>query len=69
MPFPRMRICLTAKRKTFRRVEPGPGPLWHAQDLETFRSRHGGRTTFRLTDLDDSWWKAITGKTVLPATP
>jgi nitrous oxide reductase accessory protein NosL len=43
--------------------------LLHEQDLEAFRSRHGGRTTFRLADLDDSRWEAVTGKTVLPATP
>ena len=48
---------------------PAVVPLQHEQDVEAFRSRHGGRTIFRLAELDDSKWEGITGKKVLPEPP
>jgi nitrous oxide reductase accessory protein NosL len=44
---------------------PALVPLRSQADVETFRARHGGRTTFRMSELDDDRWQAITGKNVL----
>ena len=41
---------------------PALVPLKDSEDLKTFMKRHGGKTTFRLTGLDDERWEAITGK-------
>ena len=39
--------------------------LVHKPSIEapqTFKARHNGKTTFRINELDDARWKAITGK-------
>ncbi len=41
---------------------PALVPLQDEADLETFKVRHGGKITFRLSELDDMKWKEITGK-------
>lgn len=46
---------------------PALVPLEDEADVETFRKRHGGKTTFRLREMDDARWKAITGKNALPS--
>lgn len=46
---------------------PALVPLETQQELETFKSRHGGKTVFRLSEMTDEKWKAITGKTAVPA--
>lgn len=45
---------------------PALVPLKDEPSLEAFRKRHGGKTTFRLEELDDARWEAITGKKALP---
>lgn len=37
-------------------------PLKDDADVEVFRKRHGGKTVFRLAELTDAKWLAITGK-------
>ena len=41
---------------------PALVPLKDENSLKVFMQRHGGRTTFRLEDMDDALWRAITGK-------
>ena len=41
---------------------PALVPLRNEADEQTFEARHGGQVTFRLAELDDEKWKAITGK-------
>jgi nitrous oxide reductase accessory protein NosL len=48
---------------------PALVPLKDEKSLEAFRGRHGGRVTFRLADLDDSKWEAVTGRKALPQEP
>jgi nitrous oxide reductase accessory protein NosL len=45
---------------------PALVPVKDERALEAFEQRHGGRVTFRLTDLDDDKWEAITGKKAVP---
>jgi copper chaperone NosL len=45
---------------------PALVPLKDEADLAVFRKRHGGTAVFRLGDLDDQKWQAITGKKALP---
>jgi nitrous oxide reductase accessory protein NosL len=44
-------------------------PLATAEDLATFRQRHGGKHVFRLSDLDDARFEALTGRKPLPPAP
>ena len=37
-----------------------------AGQLAVFKKRHGGKVTFRLAEVTDDLWMAITGKTILP---
>jgi nitrous oxide reductase accessory protein NosL len=37
--------------------------------LEAFRRRHGGSAGFRLGELTDAKWQALTGREALPAAP
>lgn len=50
---------------------PALVPLKDDADLRTFEKRHGGKTRFRLADMDDAKWKAIMGKdaTMRPPQP
>ncbi len=41
---------------------PALVPLETEADVRTFKQRHGGKTAFRLAEMDDARWKAITGK-------
>jgi copper chaperone NosL len=41
---------------------PALVPLASEADLATFRKRHGGKSTFRLTDLTDEKFASLTGK-------
>lgn len=41
---------------------PALVPLKDDADLATFKKRHGGKATFKLGELDDATWEAITGK-------
>ena len=41
---------------------PALVPLKDDADLKTFTERHGAKTTFKLAELTDDAWKAITGK-------
>jgi copper chaperone NosL len=41
-------------------------PLGSDPDVETFRQRHGGTATFRLADLDDARFEAVTGRRAVP---
>jgi nitrous oxide reductase accessory protein NosL len=45
---------------------PALVPVKDEEALEAFLRRHGGRITFRLADLDDERWEAITGKKAVP---
>lgn len=36
-------------------------------NVETFMKRHGGQRTFRLAEMDDALWEAITRKPAKPA--
>lgn len=40
-------------------------PLKNEADVETFMKRHKGKTTFRLSEMDDARWEKITGKRAL----
>jgi hypothetical protein len=42
----------------------GPGLVALADEghLAAFRRRHGGKHVFRLGDLNDALWRAITGR-------
>jgi nitrous oxide reductase accessory protein NosL len=37
--------------------------------LEAFRRRHGGSASFRLGELTDARWQALTGRSALPDAP
>jgi nitrous oxide reductase accessory protein NosL len=37
-------------------------PLKNESDVETFMKRHKGKTTFRLSEMNDARWEKITGK-------
>jgi nitrous oxide reductase accessory protein NosL len=41
---------------------PALVPLQDEDSLKTFKQRHGGKTTFRLEEMDDTRWYSITGK-------
>jgi copper chaperone NosL len=45
---------------------PALVPLKSQKNVEVFRSRHGGKTVFRLEELTDDRWLAITGKPAVP---
>jgi nitrous oxide reductase accessory protein NosL len=45
---------------------PALVPVKDEEALEAFKRRHGGTVTFRLADLDDEKWEAITGKKAVP---
>lgn len=45
---------------------PALVPLKDEGGLQTFMKRHGGKTVFRLQELDDNKWREITGKKALP---
>jgi nitrous oxide reductase accessory protein NosL len=45
---------------------PALVPLRSEEDVRTFTARHGGTTTFRLAQMDDARWEAVTGKKALP---
>lgn len=44
---------------------PAIVPLKDDADLKTFRERHGGKVTFRLSELNPSSWPKLTGKPAL----
>jgi copper chaperone NosL len=44
---------------------PAIVPLKDDADLETFRKRHGGKSTFRLDQLSAASWSKLTGKPAL----
>jgi copper chaperone NosL len=48
---------------------PALVPLKNDADLATFKKRHGGKTVFRLGELTDATFKAITGKDVTKRPP
>lgn len=41
---------------------PAIVPLADEASAETFRKRHGGKHTFKLSELDDATWEQMTGK-------
>jgi nitrous oxide reductase accessory protein NosL len=41
---------------------PAIVPLADEAAAATFRKRHGGRHTFKLSELDDTKWRMFTGK-------
>lgn len=45
---------------------PALVPLATEADVATFRERHGGKNVFRLSELDDARFEALTGRKVLP---
>jgi nitrous oxide reductase accessory protein NosL len=45
---------------------PALVPLRRAEDLPAFQARHGGKVTFRLTEMDDARWEALTGRRAAP---
>ena len=45
---------------------PAPVPLKTEGEAAAFQRRHGGRLTFRLADMTDTLWEAITGKKAVP---
>lgn len=45
---------------------PALVPLMDEEDLPIFKKRHGGKETFRLSELNDARWEAITGKKATP---
>jgi nitrous oxide reductase accessory protein NosL len=45
---------------------PALVPLETQKELEAFKARHGGKTVFRLSEMTDEKWKAITGKSAAP---
>ncbi len=44
---------------------PAIVPLKDDADLKTFRQRHGGKVTFRLSELTVASWPKLTGKPAL----
>jgi nitrous oxide reductase accessory protein NosL len=44
---------------------PALVPLKTTKDLPVFRKRHGAKTTFRLSELDDDLWQILTGNHAL----
>jgi len=48
---------------------PALVPLKTEKDVQAFRQRHGGKITFRLSEIDDGSWERITGKKAIPAKP
>jgi nitrous oxide reductase accessory protein NosL len=46
---------------------PALVPLRNDADVRTFSDRHGGKATFRLADMDDARWEAMTGRKAVPA--
>jgi hypothetical protein len=46
---------------------PALVPLKGVSEEETFRRRHGGKTSFRLGEMDDARWQEITGRSAGPA--
>ncbi len=48
---------------------PALVPVKDPSALEAFLKRHGGKTTFRLADLDDRKWEEITGRKAVPRDP
>ena len=46
---------------------PALVPLVSQRELEAFRRRHGGTTTFRMQELSDELWESITGKPAVSA--
>ena len=47
---------------------PALVPLKNMADVETFKERHGAKTTFTMAEMNDTLWKNITGKDAVPAT-
>jgi copper chaperone NosL len=45
---------------------PALVPLKSADDVEVFRNRHGGKSVFRMQELNDARWEEITGKKAVP---
>lgn len=45
---------------------PALVPLETQKELDAFKARHGGKTVFRLSEMTDEKWKAITGKSAAP---
>lgn len=45
---------------------PALVPLKSQANLDAFRKRHGGKTVFRLEELTDDRWLAITGRPAVP---
>lgn len=45
---------------------PALVPLKNEADVAAFQRRHGGRSIFRLAEMDDARWEALTGKRVAP---
>ena len=46
---------------------PALVPLKNAEDVATFKKRHGGKSTFTMADMNDDLWRKITGKDVVKA--
>jgi nitrous oxide reductase accessory protein NosL len=44
---------------------PALVPVKNEADMTTFKNRHGGKTSFRLDEMNDERWKTITGKNIL----
>lgn len=47
---------------------PALVPVRDEDALEAFKRRHGGRAVFRLADLNDEKWEAVTGRKAVPPT-
>ncbi|MBI9084169.1 MAG: nitrous oxide reductase accessory protein NosL [Desulfobacterales bacterium] len=45
---------------------PALVPLKSEENVDVFRRRHGGKSVFRLEELTDDRWLAITGKPAVP---
>ena len=41
---------------------PALVPIKNTGQVGVFKKRHGGKTTFRLADMNDEKWQAMTGK-------
>ena len=41
---------------------PAIVPLADEASVAKFKQRHGGKATFKLSDLDDAMWEKLTGK-------
>lgn len=48
---------------------PALVPLEREADIETFKQRHGGKTTFKLSSLTDERWEQLTGKSARQKPP